>query len=560
VSRRPPQPAAAAVFAAALAAVAVALVCGALLWPLPIQLGESYAPSAFGAAHAWGFDHLWQAITGRALTPTAAVGYPWLREARFIGWVPAALSWPLRPLLGPLGAAQAVMLLSPALSALAMWPLVRRWTDAGPWIRAAACVIYGLSPFLLGTLAIGETPKLQAWCFPLFLLAMDHALTGALRARLAGLAALLLLGVATSFTSPYFGLALPLLAGAGALWSWRRPDRAALLLIAVAVSLLPAFFYYRGSEQQLMGQIFQPAMAVASGTVATPHPVATVKGLLLGDTQPWRGPWEGRHVYYLGTPLLLGLLGLSLWKRAPARGRGAALALIVVATALAMGPRLVVGEVITGVPLPAMLLEWAGYPYATGGMYFRLVVLASLGCALWLAAEGARRPWIVGLLALVQVGDAVRASAPWPRPVVPVPALAVLEELRGGEGAVVYLPLQEGPSLVTGQRALLAAAVHGRPTNALPRDLLKMEVPGNRKFWVRTLGSSRPDVSLPARGISVVVMDLEAAGGRPPPPGWLEPVPDWTRTLGEPDYEGEGLLIWRFKDAAPEPRSVGGLR
>lgn len=222
-----------------------------------------------------------------------------------------------------------------------------------------------------------------------------------------------------------------------------------------------------------------------------------------------------------------------------------------------MGPRLALLDRYTALPLPAALLELAGYPYAAGGMYFRLAVLASLGLALWLAAEGARRPWLALGLALVQLGDALRVSAPWPRPVEEVPALELLSSLRGGQGAVAWLPLQEGPSLVVGQRALLAATVHGRPTNALPRDLLRAEVPGNRRFWASALRSAQPILSLRARGVAAVIEDAEVAPELRPP--WLEAPPDWTEGLGPPTLERDGLRIWLLESTPPRPRPVREL-
>ncbi len=551
----------------AVFALALAVTC-ALFWPLPVALRGAYAPSAFGASHAWVFDHLWRGVSGEtALHETARAGYPWIRQARFIGWAPAALSWPLRPLLGPLGAAWAVLLLSPALSALAAWPLLRRWTGAGALACGAGCLVYGLSPFALSTAAIGEIPKQALWCFPLFLLALERALTADRPLR--WLAALAALGPLTSFTSPYFGLALPLLAVAGA-GGWlaarltargaaagvspRRLAlaRAGLTLAAVALSLVPALLYYQGAAAADARQLFLPALKIDALT--RPYPVATLYGLFFGDDSPWRGPWPARHLAYLGLPLLLGLAALTLAGRGRpgggAHARAVGIALLVGGAVLALGPWLAARDAYTAIPLPALLLDAAGYPYARGGMYFRLIALSWLGAALWLASEGARRPRLAAALAALVVGDSVRASGPWPRPVEPVPAIAYLEQMSGG--AALHLPMQEATALAVGQRALLMATAHGLYASAMPRDLLKLEISDSRAWWGRALLTARPAVTLRARGVRYVIEDQAVELPRVPP-AWLPPSPDWTGGLGEPAFEGDGVRIWAFEETEVEP-------
>ncbi len=481
-------------------------VLAALTWPLPLQLHEATHPSAFGASHAWTGEQLLLALTeGETLHSTARAGYPWERQARLIGWLPLLLTLPLRLLLGPLSSYHLVELLSLPLTALCTWPLVRRWTRAGPWSAAAACVAFALCPFALGTFASGELPKLQLGLLPLFLYALDRARSPAQGWRWALAAAGLAL--ITAFTSPYFGLALPLLA-IGLLATvvlrqrlfWRPLACGAL----VALALLPAWAYYGGAPVVGSQQLHMPAQSIAPHVVLpSPHPVASVQDLLLGPALP-ADFWEARHVPYLGTPLIVLLGLLALLRRADSRGRLAALALLITGAVLALGTRLYVTEHVVNLHLPGHLFFLLKYPYMKGGMYFRLAMLASLGLALWLAVETARHPRLAWLLLAVQLADALRASRPWPLEVEPVPAFEDLAALRGADGAVLNLPLAGG--LVSGQRALLMATVHGRPITALPRSLRPKEMQNVAEFWRAIFKKGRPD-QLRNAGIRFVVSD-----------------------------------------------------
>jgi len=528
-----------------------------LSWPLALHLGGWFRPSTFGASHAWAAEHLGQALLGgEPVHLTSQAGYPWLREARYIGWGLLPVIWSLRTLLSPLAAHQVVELVSLSLVALSAWPLLRRWTDAPPWGAAAACLVYAFCPYLLGNLAMGELPKLQAWCFPLFLLAADGALRDPRAWR--GLVGVAVLGLLTSFTSPYYGLTLPLLAGAMALYCLlrRRPLlRPVLMLVCLAASLLPAWLYYRGFDEQLYAQLFMPARRMAMGDqLAHPHPVATLADLLLGSEHSLSSAWEPRHDVYLGLPLLLGLAALSSIRRGGSRGGRVGLALLAAGALLAMGPRLAWGERYLPLPLPAALLDLVGYPLARGGLYYRLVVVAALGLALWMAAESARhRLWVIWLLLAVHLGDALRETGPWPLPVEPVRGREALLQLRGrDDGAVMQLPLQESHSLAIGQSALLMATLHGRPTTALPRDSLTIEIPSIRDHWEQAFETDRAAAVLRSLGIRFVLADrrarkLSARHGK------------WLADLPEPDVVQDGIAIWDLGPTQLRPQPAQEL-
>ena len=158
-------------FLAALAAAA------ALHWPLPMELDSSRVHAHFHGSHVWCFDHIFAMLTGSEPFEhhTRRIGFPENVQLRFIAWVPALLSAPLRLVLGPLGAYNVVLLLSPAISALAAWLLIRRITAASPFTCAGAALAFALSPYVMGCLANGQIAKIQLWILPLHLWAMSVA-------------------------------------------------------------------------------------------------------------------------------------------------------------------------------------------------------------------------------------------------------------------------------------------------------------------------------------------------------------------------------------------------
>ncbi len=529
--------------------VPLAVVC-ALCWPLPLHLGSSWNPSLFGASHVWLGDHLWRAITdGESLHHTLRAGYPWERSGRFIGWLPLVATLPLRPLLGPIASFHVGLLLALPLSSLAAWPLLRRWSGAGPWPTAAGCVAFALCPFALGTLSSGELPKLCIGLIPLFLYALDRARSQDRSWR--WIAASAGLAMVTGFTSPYFGLTIPLLT-AGLLgwdaWTERRLPRPALCGAAVAAGLIPVALYFAGIRSHVTASLYMPAQSFGrQSPLPSPHPVASLQDLLLGLPAEHGSPWDMRHVAYIGSLLLLALAVLAWRQRDRRPGRRAAWALLITGGLLALGPWLYPIEQLTPVPLPALLLTALRYPLATGGMFYRLAVLGSLGLALWLAVECARRPRLAWLLLLVQLGDGLRTSAPWPLEVVAVPGADFLEDLQGDDGAVLDLPY--GGGLVPSQHALLLAALHGRPTTALPRMFLPSEQATLRRIWSQALADEDAPAALRARGIRYVLCQngdqrLEA---------------ETSASLGEPTIQRPPLVIWDLGPTSLVPRSVSQL-
>ena len=318
------------------------LITGLLLWPLPLHLTSSHILSAFGDSHVWAFDQMVRMMTGDLpfSTSTYYAGYPRLRDARFIGWTPALMSLPFRPLLGPLGAFNLVMWASPGLAALACWRLVRRFTPVRGLTSWGPALIYAFCPYGLALLGNGNIEKGQYWCYPLYLLWLDRAILGPRRGLALGLVGLV--AFLMTFSDPYFGLLMPVVAvpfallrsGLGRLPESNQPVRipprlmtvtcAGLALLLTAAAIYPARPYYKPHEQRTTEALFRPAddRAKTLGFIIPGQsPVAQPAHLLFGSGHRVSDVYETIHSNYLVLPvLLLALLGAAI--QLVSRGRG----------------------------------------------------------------------------------------------------------------------------------------------------------------------------------------------------------------------------------------------
>ncbi len=474
---------------APLTAAALSLVV--TLWLLglsPLDLADSRVVSAFHDGHVWAFDHIFRMLIGIEAHDgvTERIGYPGPVLVRFIAWAPALLAAPLQPLLGPLGAYNTVMVASPALAVVAAWGLLRRATAVGSWTAAGLALTYGLCPYALGVLQSGQAAKLQHWLLPVCLLAISWAVRGPWRPI--GLVACALGGLAMAFTTPSTALFLPLAAGVWVLaelleqrplFEPKRWAFAAGSLAALAAGMFPAKLYLGDLRRAGMMLAFEPrAQSVMELTgLPYPAPMAQPEGLLLGVGGLAQQASDASHVVYLGLPLLV-LAVVAGFRRG--RGRIAGWGLLLVGVVVALGPVLVSGDAFVlwderRLRLPAAILEALHYPTRTSGMYYRAVLLASLGLPLLLAAGWPRRglrwlvlaAWGIGLL---QIADGWRIGRQlWPPPSGELPGQALLEAMAADPvpGAVLDLPVEGGSW--EGGNAMIASTVHGRATTGLPR-------------------------------------------------------------------------------------------
>jgi hypothetical protein len=363
---------------------------------------------------------------------------------------------------------------------------LRRW--APPGIAAAASVAWALSPYLLGSMASGQTCKAQIWVLPAVLAAFGAVLDARGRAILGHAALLAFATVACAFTEASYALLLPFALGAYALFDvLAGPDRVrraglGLLGLAVtAVSLLPAQTYYNPLTTNVAAQAFHPAQRPSEDAIRI-GAVMTWESAIRGVVETPHEAWTSVHVTYLTLPLLIAGIGLGIL----GRGGRLGLALAAVGGVLGAGEVLIRGGAIVRdhglvMALPDAWLARYGYPLAKSGMYYRAATLAGLGLSLGVAAGAARiggrrglaLAWIIGALA---VGDGLRATRTlWPRPVQRIPGLTAYQEMAADpvEGAVLDLPISE--TGYVGQTEVRAAAVHGRKTTGLPRGVRRNE-------------------------------------------------------------------------------------
>ena len=541
----------AAGWAGAGLAVGVPLLVGLGLWGVPPgQLGELRAITAYADSHTWVFERLLQrSIGGDGPLEACLAGYPQPRTLRALGWAPAVLYAGLRMGAGPMAAGALTQLAALPLSGLAAWAWLRRVSD--PLTAGILGATWATSATLLGALSTGEVSNTQGWTLPLALIAASGA--PAPRA----LAGLLLVSVATAFTSPYYALCLPFLVLLGALGAapgagpGARARAVGGALAATALGLLPGVAYYDPAAAGGGESLFRPARRALRlvEDLPRPPPVASLEQLLI-DTVPGPGsPWEVQHPAAVGVGLLL-VAGAGLLLR-PAGWRSPA-ALLGLGLVLSLGPVLYVGGGLVelgGRPLalPVYALEAMGWPAGQGGLYYRYAVLAGLGAAGLAAAVLRGRPALAALLLAAQLGQAVTETGPlWPRPTAPLAGRAALGAIAAGPpGAVLELPLQGPADEHLGQAALLRAVVHGRPTTALPRGNLRGASPVGGVLARAAGAGAAGRRMLTEAGIGWVLLPEELVEHVQPD------LPTLLQLLGPPRFAGDGLIAWELGAAAP---------
>jgi hypothetical protein len=531
--------------------ISIVFTC-ALMWPLPLGLNTHFTPSAYGLTHAWSADYLFQSLTsGTNPHSISSLGYPWIRQAQFIGWGPAIASWPFRGLLGPLAAFQLILLLSLPVSAFTAGKFIQSTSQCGPKIAAPAGLLFAFSPYALATLQTGEVPKLQLWLIPLFglaLLATQHL--GSKKTLY--LAAVCLI---TSFTSPYYGLAFPLLAGMAALVYWRRKQvrTGFAVLVGCGVGLLPALFYYRNAPSG-SDSFYRPALSTPKldSLLPSPHPVASVRDLLLGTADTSASAWDAVHESALGIALLLAC-GAVFWssRKNKRKGRSLGVALVFFGILLAVGPQLAFAQHKSSIPMPAKILEFLHYPLEAGGMYYRMVPFAMLGLALILASSLPHSRRGVGLIWLIvglQSADALRHTGPWPRPTQRVAALDFLKSIQGQDGAILTTPIVASRAPGSAQRAALRQMFHKRPETALPSDMHSYEIHRLQNLLNKALRTDDPGKQLRAEGFRFVFYQPEK--GRADHRVERDLL---IRKLGKPIQQA-GFLAWDLGTTTLKPR------
>lgn len=526
-AERDPSRAAPWIAAAVSLALAVALTWPAAISPGAVLIGH---PGDDVWNHVWGYAWVAERLGEGALpSHTDLLAWPAGGSLYFIDTAQAVALAPLTWLWGAAVAYNAAMILGIAGSTFAAWLLARRVCGA-PWPAALAALIYGASPHLMGQAYNGISETVAAWGFPLALWAA-HALLerpgprAALRLGLAGAAAALV--------SWYGGLFAAIGAGVLMLHAMVRAPRvavralpwAALAGVLALVAVSPALWAFRETLEAPDALVTRDLDFVTASL--TQHNLTDA----LAMVRPGRTPSPDLKALFgedLVIIVYLGLVGLGAAALGLARGRRGEVAPWVAIAAvffvLSLGPYLYWDgqhPLIDGrkIPLPFLplfdalpLLSRVSHPFRfVQGVGLAVGVLAAVGLAR-VSRPGTRQAALsLGLcgLALLEFATISPATLPIPSSDAAIPRMS--QALRGGEGAVLDLPM----SLPNLERAvyLWYQTAHHRPVpwglnepmpallleNRLTATLLTIEAGGGT-----SLPSSLPvlDLKLGARALA----------------------------------------------------------
>lgn len=558
------------------AVVAPAAVVGALLWPLPLVLGSALPATVFTGPQLWSLAQMSRVLLHGPWTTIVPVGYPSTVVAQFVGWPPVAAALPLEAVAGPVVALNALYMLSPGVSAVAMAWLLRASLGVDRWIAAMLGVSFGLCPFVLGALGAGAMEKLQVWMYPLFLGALIHALSG--RRGLVPTLVPALIAFAAGMTDPSMAVYLPFVGVIGGAWVLCCSDAPrsrvlgrGLIVVGASFAVLTgvASYFAEAHDLHRAGNVlsaFAPLRRRDDSLLVGPAvSVAEPYRILFGPRAP-HSPSRLDYLTYLGIPAVVLLAGLGLWRT---RGRGLGWALLVTGVVVAFGPWLVVGDqyfVSDGhrLRLPVWLLERAGFPTATSGTYYRAMPIVWMG--MLIVFGGALDRWRragrlgAGIIAALLVADGVRVTSfMWPGPLHRLGGMQsqLAWAADPAPGAVFELMADDmgmGPGGVLTNPAILGAAIHGRATTALPRPMPTSGPPRNVQMGM--LDGAFYDCDLPG-GSARTMERLDGAGLRYLV--WREDAPPRDEVarmvsvcLG-PETVDSGLHWWRIPEVGVRP-------
>ena len=246
-----------------------------------------------------------------------------------IGFVLAPVTW----LFGAVASVNVALTLSPFLSALALFVLLRRWTA---WVPAAFVggLVYGFSPYLLFTLTNAHLMLGMAFVPPLVVLCLDELLVGR-RHRPVVVGVLLGVLVAVQFFLGTEVLAITAIAAAFGLfglvlYGLLRPigigDRVTRILTglgaaAVTAGVLLAYplWFMLAGPAHLSGPVWGPAdYGSYGGTSPGGYLVAVAPNAINTDLTRWLGGYQAPTftAQYFGWGMVVVLVvGTVLWRR-----------------------------------------------------------------------------------------------------------------------------------------------------------------------------------------------------------------------------------------------------
>jgi len=494
VPRRLPKPAPVTGREAGMAFLGQIGILVAMSWPLATQL-SSAGPfgQPDGRLNAWilAWD-VHALLTKPAQLFQAPIFHPLPDALAFSEnlLLPAVVTAPMQLLGGAALAYNAALLLSYALSGLAVYLLVRRATrDAAAAFLAGSLFATGIHRWInMAHLHVQMTPFL-----PLTLLALDRfwERRSLARALLVGLC-LALQGASSVNLSVITGTVLAVTVALAVAAGLRAKELARLLAgLAVAAVLLAPLVRPYLRMRAFQGEEF--SLDYVATFAATPESY-------VASAAPWYAGLTGRHLdpervrdpLFPGlVPVALGLVGLA---RAPRRFAAAALATSFVAVVLSLGPETVVYRA-----LHENLVLLRGLRAL---VRFSIVPVLALCVLAGCAVAGRRRLALAGLvLGLLESWNGPFAFAPYRGPSELARALAA------GAGPVAELPLGEDDTAV-----MLDGIAHFRPlvngdSGFMPR--------GYSRAMEQLDGPIGPDAFRLLRGLGVRQLVLREDPGLP---------------------------------------------
>ncbi len=322
--------------AAALAYLAVAVALWWQVWtshPTTVTTcgcGDSSLFTWFLAWPAWAVSHGHSVLWSRALFHPGGVNLLANTSELAFGIPLSPVTW----VWGPVATLDVALTLSPALTALACFALLRRWVASGP-VAFVGGLAYGFSPFAVVNLADAHLMDATLLVLPLVVLALDELLCGTRFGPVATGAVLGLLATVQFFLGTELLVIAAAAAGVGLVlvlaWTllraqdlvrtrWRRVVVGLGTGAATAVVLLayPAWFALAGPSH--FSGLIWPQLPPRFGGVALGSYVDTAgtsPGLLalMHLTGGYQGPRLG-NATYVGWPLLgVVVAGLAVFRR-----------------------------------------------------------------------------------------------------------------------------------------------------------------------------------------------------------------------------------------------------
>lgn len=451
-----------------------------LTWPQVAVLGDAIVGGPIAASDGW--QNVWNLwwlrtalVEGRSPFYTDLLFWPYGVSLGFqaLGLTNGLLALPVLLGSGPVAAYGVAALLNVLLSAVAVYLLALR--VAGSWSAAVlAGICAAAAPAHMARFLDGQLEHVALQWLALYFLALVHASerpTARIGLALGAAAALV------AYTSMYHALFAALCTAVWVGWdliATRRPwpalrpwlvaaPLAAALLLPALLSSLSGLADAKRDAAHWRTQAELSSVDLIEVVLPSAHHPAW--GEEVGEYQEGLRANRGVATVAPGlVTLALAAAGLALRRREAARWTALAAVLLL----FALGARLRVGGLDTGVPLPLapLLGEVPGLTFgyrrflAMNAAVVPIAVLAALGAEA-LRSRSGPRTW-PALGAALAAGVLIEGAPP-PPGLLRDDTPAIYAGLRQGEGALMALPVSLVSDLAGNNANLRAQMAHGRP-------------------------------------------------------------------------------------------------